>query len=180
MKIHGKERVSSLFISSPEEIFSVGRDGRLCTYRLTSNSVELASTGKIRKGIDNTEKLYSIGPQEDHQMYVVGFYGGKLVVEGLDIGAQLLSIECGGLHRPHHFKFIASNGSTIPMDPSYYTCTFLQRKHIHVHQSSLLHDKTSQLQQTFQSQLHGLQVNVINFIGKKIIILIKYIILIIY
>lgn len=68
LRIHGKERVSSLFITNNKEILSVGRDGRLCNYHWTTSGCELASTGKIRKRIDNTEMLLSITSEEEEQV----------------------------------------------------------------------------------------------------------------
>ena len=168
-----------MFIYSPNEILSVGRDGRLCTYHFISNEhCELTSTGKIRKRIDNVEELLPIfvRGEEDNQvqLYAMGFYGDKLVVEGLDVSAQFLSIKCGGMHRPHHFLFLPSPNSntTKSSDPAYYTCTYLQKKTICIHQSSLLyHNRASTSvsaeQLTIHPPLHGLEINDVFFLSEN-------------
>jgi hypothetical protein len=70
------------------------------------------------------------------EIFAFGFYSTRMVLHSTLSNAELLSIECGGLHRAYDFIFHKLDDSTRQRDSTRFSFAFYRDKNITIYQSS--------------------------------------------
>eukprot|EP00960_Hanusia_phi_P076683 768596-Hanusia_phi.AAC.4 len=133
-KAHKSNSITSITSHLNGMLYTSGRDGAVCMWRLERESdgaclARLVKEGAIQ-GWSGLELIAGIAWSPAEELLLLGFQHMHFVVWNVPQRSRILSFDCGGARRPYMFGF--RGGGVFAAEPSCLSLAFVREQRLHV------------------------------------------------